>query len=299
MKAIMFSGQGSQKIGMGKEFYDNFAECRVIFDEASQAVGFDVAKLCFEEKELLTQTQYAQPALLTVGVAIYRFMAERGFCADVLMGLSLGEYTALAAAEAFDFADAVRLVHKRGKLMAEFAKEGGMLASIGVDKDMLEEICKQASGIGYVACANYNTYEQIVLAGERAALDACAIEIKKAGGKAMPLKVSGPFHTPLMADAAEKFAHELAGLAVKTPALPVISNVDAELFPAGQHVDVLTRHMTSPVLWTKCVEKAVAMGVNMFIEVGMGKTLVNFVKSINGSVAAFALESMNGLEEIL
>jgi len=295
----MFSGQGAQKIGMGKEFYDAFAICRASFDEASEALGFDMPKLCFEEKELLSRTEYAQPALLTVGVAIYRRLSECGFSPDVLMGLSLGEYTAITAADAFDFADAVRLVHKRGRLMTELAGDGGMLASIGVNKDVLEDICKKANEIGFVACANYNTYEQIVLSGEHDALDACAVEIKNVGGKAMPLKVSGPFHSSLMSDASEKFSYEMAGLSVKKPALPIISNVDADFFCIERYADVLTRHMTSPVLWTKCVEKAISMGVTSFIEIGNGKTLVNFVKKINGSVNALALESIKDLEEIL
>lgn len=295
----MFSGQGAQKAGMGKEFYDNFPVCKRTFDEASGALGMDMAKLCFEEKELLSKTEYAQPVLLTVGIAVYRMLAERGFAPDILMGLSLGEYTALAAAGAFEFADAVKLVHKRGKIMAEFAKDGGMLASIGVDKDVLEDICRKVAEIGFVACANYNTYEQIVLAGEHAALEACAVEIKKAGGKTMPLKVSGPFHTPLMSDASEKFSHELAQYRVKETALPVISNVDAEPFRIERCVDILSKHMVSPVRWKDCVEKAVSVGANTFVELGSGKTLMNFVKKIDGSVKSLAIESTKDLEEIL
>jgi len=299
MKVLMFSGQGAQKIGMGKEFYDNFPVCKKTFDEASNVLGMDMAKLCFEEKELLNQTEYAQPALLTAGISAYRMVMERGFAPDILMGLSLGEYTALAAAEAFDFADAVRLVHKRGKIMAELAKDGGMLVSTGVDKDVLEDICQKVAEVGFAACANYNTHEQIVLAGEHQALEACAVEIKNAGGKAMPLKVSGPFHTPLMSSASEAFSRELAQYAVRETALPVISNVDAELFAIEHYVDILSKHMVSPVRWVQCVEKAVSMGADTFVELGSGKTLMNFVKKIDGSVKAFAVESIKDLEEIL
>jgi len=300
MKAIMFSGQGAQKIGMGKEFYDNFEICRETFDEASQALGMDIAKLCFEEAKLLNQTEYAQPALLTVGMASYRLLIERGFAPDALMGLSLGEYTALTAAGVFDFAAAVRLIHKRGKIMTKYAKEGGMLAAIGVENAILEEICRKVSDeIGFVACANFNTPDQTVLAGEHAALDACVPQIKIAGGKAMLLKVSGPFHTPLMADAAERFSFELSRLDAKEATLPVISNVSANLFCVESYVDILSNHMVSPVRWTECVEKAMSMGVDTFIELGSGKTLVNFVKKIDGRTKVFAVETMKCLEEIV
>jgi len=299
MKAIMFSGQGAQKVGMGKEFYDNFAVCRRTFEEASEALGMDMAKLCFEEKELLNQTEYAQPALLTAGISAYRLLAERRFVPDALMGLSLGEYTALTAAGVFNFADAVRLVHKRGKIMTQYAKEGGMLAAIGVDRDALEDICRKVADAGFVACANFNTPEQTVLAGEHAALDACVPLIKTAGGKAMPLKVAGPFHTPMMAEAAEKFSLELEQLSVKKAVLPVISNVDAEPFPVDEYVDTLTKHMMSPVRWTGCVEKAKSTGADTFVELGCGKTLVNFVKKIDGGAKTFAVESIEDLEGIV
>jgi len=288
----MFSGQGAQKIGMGKEFYDNFPICRKTFDEASEAVGFNMAKLGFEENELLNRTEYAQPALLTAGIAAYRLFMEREKAPDLLMGLSLGEYTALTAAGVFDFADAVRLVHKRGKIMAEFAGEGGMLASIGVASNVLEDICRNTPG--FAACANYNTPQQTVLAGEHAAIDACAVEIKKAGGKTIPLKVSGPFHTPLMNKAAEEFAKELRKISTsRNNQANIISNVDAEIFDTENYVDILTKHMTSPVRWVNCVEKAIAMSADAFIELGSGNTLVNFVRKIDNSgfVKAFTFET--------
>jgi len=291
MKIIMFSGQGAQKVGMGKGFYDSFPICRKTFDEASEAVGFDMAKLCFHENDLLNQTEYAQPALLTVGIAAYRLLLSLEEKPDLLMGLSLGEYTALTAAGVFGFADAVRLVHKRGKLMIEFAAEGGMLASMGVASSVLEDICRNVPG--FAACANYNTHEQTVLAGEHAAIDACAVEIKKAGGKTVPLKVSGPFHTLLMSKAAEEFAKELKMItASHNDKAKIISNVDAEIFDTQNYVDILTRHMTSPVRWVSCVEKAIAMGADTFTELGSGKILVNFVRKIDSSglIKAFALE---------
>ena len=176
-----------------------------------------------------------------------------------------------------------------------------MLASIGLLREVLEDICHkvQNAGIGFVACANYNTHEQIVLSGENAALEACVAEIKKAGGKAMPLKVSGPFHTKLMEGAAQHFASELTQITPKEAALPIISNVDGGLFNLNNYVETLTKHMTSPVLWTQCVEKAISMGADTFVELGGGRTLVKFVKKINGCMKAFAAQSIRDMEEIL
>lgn len=291
MTAIMFSGQGAQKNGMGKELYYNFPICRRTFDEASEAAGFDMAKLCFRENELLNRTEYAQPALLTAGIAAYRLFVEREGPPDILMGLSLGEYTALTAAGVFNFADAVRLVHRRGKITAEHAGDGGILVSIGIASDVLEEICRNVTG--FAACANYNTPEQTVLAGEHTALEACAAEIKKAGGKTMPLKVSGPFHSPLMGKAAEIFKGKLESITAQASVdnhPRIISNVDAEIFNPEQYIEILTKHMTSPVRWLDCVQKAISMGADTFIELGSGKTLVNFVKKIDNSVKTYAFE---------
>jgi len=296
MKAVMFSGQGSQKTGMGKEFHDNFEICRNTFGEASDALGFDVAELCFESNDLLNQTAYAQPALLTVSIAAYRLLASRGFAPDYAMGLSLGEYSALVAAGVLQFADAVKLVHKRGKLMTEFAKPGGMVASMGLGADMLNDICQKAAEVGFAACANYNTPEQIVLAGEHDAIKFCAAEIKKAGGKAIPLKVSGPFHTPLLADAAEKLRDELLQQKVETLKIPIISNLTADMFHVEHFVNNLEKHMISPVRWTCSVRKAGSLGVDTFIELGSGKTLSGFVKKIDEAVDCFSIENMQDLE---
>ena len=296
MKCVMFSGQGAQKVGMGKEFYDNFDICKKTFDEASEALNMDVVAPCFENGDRLNKTEFAQPALLTVSIATYRLLQSQGFEADVLMGLSLGEYSALCAAGAIKFADAVRLVHRRGRIMAEFAEQGGMMAVMGLKKEVLQDICDKAENTGFVACANFNTHDQIVLAGEKAALDFCVPEIKATGGKSIALKVSGPFHTKLLAVAAEKFKDELQNLSVLQPVLPVISNLTADIFDIECYADQLTLHMVSPVRWVECVEKAKNMGVTTFVELGCGKTLVNFVKKIDGDLDAFAIEDTKGLE---
>ncbi|MDR2182758.1 MAG: ACP S-malonyltransferase [Clostridiales bacterium] len=294
--AVMFSGQGAQKSGMGKEFYDNFDICKRTFDEAGEALKMDIAALCFEADDRLNMTEFAQPALLTASIAAYRLLQSEGIRPDVLMGLSLGEYSALCAAGAVDFADAVRLVHRRGRIMTEFAAAGGMLAAVGLSREVLEDICASAEDIGFAACANFNTHDQIVLAGEKAALDFCAQKIKAAGGKALALKVSGPFHTKLLQAAADVFKEELMMLKVSKNSIPVISNLTADVFNTENYVEQLTRHMTSPVRWVECVQKAKSMGIATFIELGSGKTLVNFVMKIDENLEAFAIENLNDME---
>jgi len=293
---VMFSGQGSQKIGMGKEFYDASDICRRTFDEASEALDFDIAKLCFEANNQLSETEFAQPALLTVSIAVFRLMASRGFSPDIAMGLSLGEYTALTAAGVFDFADAVRLVRLRGSLMSKHTKPGGMLVSIGLGHDVLLDICKKAAPLGFVACANFNTAEQIVLSGEFDALDFCTKEIKAAGGKAISLAVSGPFHTPLLSDAADRFKEALIALTVSQPKIPVVSNLTGDLFDISNLTDSLANHMISPVLWVDCVKKALSLGAKNFVELGSGKTLTNFAKKISTDNKVFAIETPADME---
>jgi len=296
MKLVMFSGQGAQKAGMGKDFYDNYDISKQTFDEAADALGFDLAGICFEKDERLNQTEYAQPALLTAGMAAYRLLQSRGFVPDALMGLSLGEYTALCAGGAIDFADAVKLVHRRGRIMTDFAAAGGMLAVMGLSRAVLEDICNNAKIKGFVACANFNTPDQIVLAGEKSALDYCVPEIKAKGGKAMALKVSGPFHTKLMQPAADEFAKELVKLKVSRPNVLVISNLTAEIFNTEYYAKRLPLHMASPVRWVECVQKAKNMGITTYIELGSGNTLVNFVKKIDSNLDGFAIENQADLE---
>lgn len=287
----MFSGQGAQKAGMGKAFYDEFAVARQTFEEASDALGMDVAKLCFEDADKqLALTQFAQPALVTAGIAMYRAYEQEGGRPGLLMGLSLGEYTALAAADVLSFADTVKLVHKRGLLMAEFAKPGGMVAVMNLCDESIEELCKSAKDVGFVAAANFNTPEQVVISGEKAALDFCVDKVKNVyKGKALPLKVAGPFHTPLMDVAAAKLKDEAAGIAISSANLPIISNVTADVLTYEDLAEHMSKHMISPVCWDTSVMKAIDMKGKRFIEMGVGETLVNFVKKIDDSVETFAL----------
>ncbi|MCL2575840.1 MAG: ACP S-malonyltransferase [Defluviitaleaceae bacterium] len=292
MNVIMFSGQGAQKAGMGKDFYNNFVIAKQTFEEASDALSFDVAALCFEDaNNQLALTQFAQPALVTTGIAAYRVLQQEGITAGLLMGLSLGEYTALVAAGVLDFARCVKLVHKRGLLMTELAVQGGMTAVMGLGRDVVEQICEKASYVGHVACANFNTPQQIVISGEKAALDACIPLIKEAKGKAIPLKVSGPFHTKLMQKAADAFVLEMADITPKAATLPIISNVTADVLATDNLAEHLSKHMTGSVLWDYSVVKAKEMGGTKFIELGCGNTLVNFVKKIDDTLETYTIES--------
>jgi len=270
---FMFGGQGSQKAGMGLDFFDKYEICRETFAQASNALDLDMEKLCFEKNDLLNQTEYAQPALLTVGMAIFRVMVQEGLTPKMLMGLSLGEYTALAAADAIGFADALRLVRKRGLLMAAHGRPGGMAAVMGIKPDALADICEAAKPHGFAACANFNTPEQIVIAGEAAALSFCGEQIKAAGGKFIPLKVAGPYHSPLMADAAAEFRKELDTIDFAEPKIPIISNLDANL---ARHTNLsqsdlpqrLQDHITSPVRWEQSIRRTIELGCTHFIEIG-------------------------------
>lgn len=293
--AIMFSGQGAQKAGMGKNFYDQFAISRQVFEEASDALGLDIAKLCFEDADKqLSLTQFAQPALVTAAMAAYRVYEQEGGEAGLLMGLSLGEYTALAAAGVLDFDQIVKLVHKRGLLMAEYAKPGGMVAVMNLCDETVNAICLSARDEGFVAPANFNTPGQVVISGEKAALDFCIDKVKNVyKGKALPLKVAGPFHTPLMDEAAAKLKEEAMEIVAKPAKLPIISNVTADVLTYEDLSQHLEKHMISPVYWATSVSKAANMGAKRFIEMGVGETLVNFVKKIDDSWETFPLSVEN------
>ena len=279
----MFSGQGAQKVGMGREFYDNPAY-KAAFDEASTALGFDLANICQNDNDKLNQTAYAQPALLTAGIASYRMLGERP---DILMGLSLGEYTALCAAEAISLHDAVRLVHKRGLLMQEHGA-GGMMACI-MERGQVVNIVE---GFPNVYCANFNAPDQVVISGDKDALTLCAKEVKAQGGKALPLKVQGGFHSPLMAAAAAAFAEVLNTVDFNKPTIPIISNVNADII--GDIKDTLVKHMTSPVKWEESVNKAISLGHKSFIELGYGNVLVKLATKINNNIQALSFEEYYG-----
>ena len=300
--AFVYSGQGAQYIGMGKELYDSFEVVRDVFDEASDTLGYDVKALCFEENDDLHLTEYTQPAILTVSYAIDQLLAKEGIQPDLVAGLSLGEYTALVKANAFSFKEALLLVSKRGKFMSEAAPPGTgkMVAVMNTERSIIEAACIEASETAYVAPANYNIPSKIVIGGEEAGVDR-AMELLEAQGvrRMIPLKVSGPFHTELLNPAAEKLKDELAKLSFEEPEIPVIGNTEAEMMTATTIPNLLERQVKSAVKWEDCVEKLIEMGADTFVEVGPGKTLSKFIKKINKDVTVLNVEDLKSLEKTI
>ena len=279
---FMFPGQGSQYVGMGKEFYDGFPVAKEIFDKASEAVGLDLKALCFEENKDIDITEFTQVALLTTSVATMEVLRERGIQPDVAAGLSLGEYCALVAANAMNYIDAAKAVRKRGIYMQEEvpAGVGGMAAIMGLEAGAIE---KAIDGIGEVQVANYNCPGQIVISGKKEAVEAGAEKCKEAGAKrAVMLNVSGPFHSDLLRGAGTKLEAVLNEIEFSKPEFPYVANVTAQYITEADEIKpLLVRQVSSSVRWQQSVEAMAADGVDTFIEIGPGRTLAGFNKKIS------------------
>lgn len=303
-RAFIFPGQGSQYPGMGKDLADNFPVARHLFEEADDALGSKLSTLCFDgPEEQLKLTANTQPAILTASIAALRVLqAETGVAADYLAGHSLGEYSALVASGSISFADAVRTVRARGTFMQEAVPVGvgAMAAILGVEPDMLAEICAEASQGEVVSPANFNSPGQIVIAGHTSAVNR-AIEIAKARGfrKAMLLPVSAPFHSSLMVPAGERLAGVLEPIIVNDLCAPVVTNVEAKPNNDKSRVkELLVRQVSAPVLWDAAVREMVALGVAEFVEIGPGKVLSGLVKRIDKGVVAKNVEDAAGMKTI-
>ena len=302
--AFVYSGQGAQYAGMGKELYEQYSSVREVFEQASEVLQLDMQALCFEENDLLNQTMYTQPAILTVSMAIDALLKEKGLQPDVVAGLSLGEYSAFVKAGVLSFPDALRLVKKRGQYMTEAVPlgEGVMAAVMGLDRAVIEQICQEvAAEHGVVSPANYNMPGQIAIAGLKEPVAVASERLSEAGAKrVVPLTVSGPFHTSLLEPAAKQLKEEIKTVAVADPAIAIVSNTTAQPFEDAESIQhLMMKQVMSPVYWEDSVQKMIEMGVDTFIEIGPGKTLSSFIKKIDKTVQIMNVENTKSLEKTL
>ncbi|MCK4275519.1 MAG: ACP S-malonyltransferase [Phycisphaerae bacterium] len=308
--AFLFPGQGAQAVGMGEDVYRELAVGRDIFDRAEATTGLDIRKLAFEgPQERLNRTDFAQPAIFTVSAALLETLWRLLSPAQVeairptfLAGLSLGEYTALYAAGAMDFETGVKLVARRGELMqqAAAARPSGMVCVLGIDEQRADELVAAAAEGQILTCANFNCPGQVVLSGQ---IEACqrAAELAQDFGAsgAVQLKVAGAFHSELMAPVAEQFAAALETAEIKTPDLPVLSNVDAKAHGEPEGIkDRLLKQLTSPVRWAECMEVLIADGVDTFYEIGPGRVLAGLLRRIDRSRKCTCINSLEAIEKL-
>ena len=301
--AFLCPGQGSQAVGMGRAFAETSAAAKAVYAEASDALGFDLGRLCFEGPEAELQlTANTQPALLATSVAAAAACAERGLTPELTAGHSLGEYSALVIAGALSLADAVRLVRKRGQFMQEAVPVGvgSMAAVMGLDLPAIEAICGEAAGEEVVGVANVNSAAQIVIAGHRAAVERATALASARGGKSVALAVSAPFHCALMTPAAARLTREFEGVRVSDPRVPVVRNVDAGLTrTATEVIPALVGQVASPVRWSECVQRLAAEGATVFVEVGAGRVLTALLRRILDGARGLSVEDPAGLDKAL
>ena len=296
--AFCFPGQGSQRVGMARELAAEVPAAAAVFEEANDLLGFDVRVVSFDgPMEELSRTEITQPALVAASIATLRAVEDRtGAVPSVVVGHSVGEYAALAAARAASTADLLQLVNERGRISAEAATGGGMAAVLKLGDAEVEQLC---AARGDVWPANYNCPGQVVISGRDEGIEAVAEAVRDAGGKVIRLQVAGAFHSPLMAGAAESFAPAVRAVSFGEMAVPFMSTVTSAVETADRVADLLIEQLTAPVRFTQAVQSLVASGVDTFVEVGPGGVLTGLVKRIDGSVRTLAVSEPADLEALM
>ena len=296
--AFIYPGQGAQAVGMGKDFYEKSPLSKAVFDQASEAVDLDLKKLCFEENDLLDKTEYTQVAMVTACLAMTRAVEAMGLHADMTAGLSLGEYCAIAVAGGMCDLDAIRTVRARGIFMEHAAPEGtgAMSAVLGLDAAVIEDVLNGREG---VSIANYNCPGQIVITGEAKAVAEAGTALKEAGARrVLPLKVSGPFHSPMMKPAGEELAKVFAGVSMNPLKVPYVANINAEVITdCGKIEELLVAQVSGSVRWQQSVEEMIRQGVDTFVEIGPGRTLSGFLRKINRDVKVYQVSTWEDIEK--
>lgn len=298
--AFLYPGQGVQTPGMGADFYRSSASARAVFDKASEALGIDLQALCFEKNDRLDQTEYTQAALVTLYLAQTRVLTEHGIMPDITAGLSLGEYAALAVSHAMQEQDAIRLVRRRGILMqnAVLDGSGAMCAVLGLKEAAVEEVLADRKN---VFIANYNCPGQLVITGERSAVEEVAEALRASGARrTVMLNVSGPFHSPLLADAAKELKKELLQTPVSDPDIPYITNVTAEVVTTKEPIrTLLSQQICAPVRWMQSMQRMIADGVDTFVEIGAGKTLAGFLRKLDQNVTVYPVTTWDEAQDVI
>ena len=298
--AFMFPGQGAQKAGMGKDFYEQSETARKVIDKATELLDIDMKALCFEENDKLDQTEYTQAALVTVCMAMEHVLRERGLKADVTAGLSLGEYCAIASAGGMSTEDAITTVRKRGILMQNAVPggKGTMAAVLGMKGEDIEKVVDPIEG---VTIANYNCPGQIVITGWKESVEKASEELKAAGAKrVMPLNVSGPFHSPMLEEAGRELGQVLAGVQLSELEIPYVTNVTAEyVTDISETKALLATQVASSVRWQQSVENMIADGVDTFVEIGPGRTLAGFMRKISRDVKVYNVGTWEDVDKVV